>query len=228
MTFFSENSGRRFCCSVSKRHILTLATFLASVCLSTADIPRKVPLTRYTSLWTNSPFTAKPPPSEAGPRVNPLDDYTLTGIAPVPGGYRITIINKKNPEDKEVIEPGRDNKFTVVSVNRNPDKALGTTVVLAAGSVQGTVTFERELLTLKAAPAAPQQNQQNQNLPPGVNPAQQQQQGGAAQRQPRPRIVAPPAPQGNNNQQQAQPNNRGSSRGQRGQRGDSGRIQRRR
>ncbi len=162
---------------------------------ASADIPRKQPLVKYTGLWTNSPFTSKPPPVTAGPTVNPLDDFTLTGIAPVPGGYRITIISKKDPELKKVIEPGRTGEFSVVSVNRNPDKPLGTTVVLSTGSVQGTVSFEEEMLTLKAPPA-PQQQPPQGNLPPGIAPAQanQPQNANTAQRQPRPRIVPPPTP----------------------------------
>ncbi len=109
-----------------------------------------------------------------------------------------------------MIEPGRTGEFTVVSVNRNPDKALGTTVVLSTGSVQGTVSFEEDMLTLKAPPA-PQQQPQQPNLPPGITPAQANQQPNTntAQRQPRPRIVPPPAPAntGNANQPTNRDNN---------------------
>lgn len=174
---------------------------------ASADVPKKAPLVKYTGLWTNSPFTSKPVVDPTGPMNNPLDDFTLTGIAPVPGGYRITIMNKKNPDVKRVIEPGgTDKEFKVVSVNRNPGKTLGTTVVLSSGSMQGTVSFEPDLITLKAAPAAAPQNPQqaNGNLPPGITPAMANQQNANQQngnqadannvRQPRPRIVPPPAP----------------------------------
>lgn len=175
-----------------------------------ADGPQKAPLTRYTGLWTNSPFTSKPPPPEAAPTVNPFDDYTLSGIAPVPGGYRITLVNKTNPEEKRVIEPGIKNEFTVVSVDRNPDKALGTTVVLSSGTLQGTVTFEPELLTLNSPPPPPPPA----NLPPGVIPSEGNQQQTQPeqnlqrepQRQPRPRIVPPPIPT------QGQPQQQGGAR----------------
>lgn len=172
-----------------------------------ADVPKKAPLVKYTGLWTNSPFTSKPVVEPTGPGANPFDDFTLTGIAPVPGGYRITIMSKKNPDEKRVIEPGgTDKEFKVVSVNRNPGKTLGTTVVLSTGSMQGTVSFEPDLITLKSAPAvAPQNPQQaNGNLPPGITPAMANQQNANQQngnqadannvRQPRPRIVPPPAP----------------------------------
>ena len=133
-----------------------------------ANTPKKQPLVKYTGLWTNSPFTSKPIEVGPGPAVNPFDDFTLTGIAPIPGGHRITIVSKKNPDVKRVIEPGGTDEFKVVSVNRNPEKALGTTVVLSSGSIQGSVTFEPELITLKAAPAAPAAQQGDPNLPPGV------------------------------------------------------------
>ena len=156
-----------------------------------ANTPKKEPLVKYTGLWTNSPFTSKPPPVTLGETVNPFDDFTLTGIAPVPGGHRITIISKKNPEIKKVIEPGGSDEFKVVSVNRNPDKALGTTVVLSSGSTQGTVTFEPELITLAAAPVAPVAQPPN-TIPPGVVPANPNPQAQTGQRLPRPRIVPPP------------------------------------
>lgn len=177
-----------------------------------AEIPRKPPIGRYTGLWTNSPFTSKPPPPTAGPTINPLDDFTLTGIAPVPGGYRITIVSKKNAEVKKVIEPGNSSEFKVISVDRNPEKSLGTTVVLATGGVQGTVRFEPELVMVKAPPAA-EQPPQPQNLPPGVNPAAVNNNPQTAQRQPRPRIVPPPTPA---NQNQAQPANNNNNNRQRG------------
>ena len=182
-----------------------------------SSIPVKAPIVKYTGLWTNSPFTSKPPPPPPPEMANPFEDFTLTGIAPVPGGYRITIMSKKNPDVKKVIQPGSKSEFTVVSVNRNPGKALGTTVVLSSGAIQGTVSFEPDLITLKAAPAAPVPQQGNPNLPPGINnpnqpplPTQAGQSPGDGQRQPRPRIVPPPAATGQQPQTQGQ--NRGGSR----------------
>ncbi len=174
-----------------------ILVFLSSAISLPADIPRKAPLTRYTGLWTNSPFTSKPPPPESAPTINPLEDFTLTGIAPVPGGYRITIISKKDPDLKEIIEPGSKSDYKIVSVNRTPGNALGTTVVLSAGNVQGTVAFEPEMLVLKAPPA-PQQPQPA-NLPPGAEPSKKDQNN--SQRQPRPRIVPPPQPAAKSNTQ---------------------------
>ena len=176
--------------------LATIATIAAFTSLSAhASTPKKQPLVKYTGLWTSAPA------------VNPFEDFTLTGIAPVPGGYRITIHSKKNPEIKKLIEPGGSDEFKVVSVDRNPEKALGTTVVLSSGSIRGTVNFEPELVTLKAAPvapAAPVASQGNQNLPPGVNitPTPKQNPGGqAAPSGPRPRVLAPPSPAANTQQQ---------------------------
>jgi hypothetical protein len=169
-----------------------------------ANTPEKAPRVKYTGLWTNSPFTSKPPPVGPGVTANPFEDYTLTGIAPVPGGYRITIMSKKNPDVKKVLEPGVTGDFKVVSVQRNPEKTLGTTVVLSSGSFQGTVAFEPDLITLKAAPVDPQGKPNP--APPGANPNQPPLPPGAdnAQRQPRPRIVPPPAPTAPAAQQQQQ------------------------
>lgn len=194
-------------------HFLMLA-FIA--CLPAhANVPKKAPEAKYSGLWTNSPFTSKPPIVGPGVPVNPFEDFTLTGIAPVPGGYHITIMSRKNPDVKEVLTPGVTNKrgFKVISVNRNPEKALGTTVVLSSGSVQGTVSFEPELITLKAAPTAPVPPQDNPNLPPGVSdPNQPPQPLQTGQRQPRPRIVPPTVPAAQQ-PPQPQPQNQGGGRG---------------
>jgi hypothetical protein len=159
--------------------------------MALAELPRKVPHTAYSELWTNSPFTSKPPPPEAAPETNPLEDYALGGVSPVADGYRVTLLNRKNPEERIIVEssrPDADHGFKIASVNRKPGNPLATTVILNKGSVTGSVEFEESLLTLKAPPAAPPQN------PPGVNnpgrdPRQPGQAGG--QRQPRPRVVPP-------------------------------------
>lgn len=171
----------------SPRYILIWLALLSPLA---AQVPTKPPLSRYSSLWQNSPFTSKPEPEKLAERPNPLEDFTLTGIAPVPGGYRITIVSKKNREIKKVIEPGRDSEFKVVSVDRNPDISLGTTVTLTDGRVRGTVQFEPDLVTLNTPPVAPQPP--NPQLPPGVNPPTPGAQPNTT-RQPRPRIVPPPA-----------------------------------
>lgn len=213
--------------SIMKTISIGCLIFTSVFQIAVAKIPEKAPAVKYTGLYTNSPFTSKPAAPPDAPTANPLEDYTLTGIAPVPGGYRITIMNKKNPEIKEVIEPGGSGQFKVVSVNRNPGKTLGTTVVLSStlssGSIQGTVSFEPDLITLKAAPAtpAPQQGQ----LPPGITPAMAGQQAAApnpnaeAVRQPRPRIVPPPTtgakqPGENKKQQPGGQNNNSPERAQ--------------
>lgn len=162
------------------------------------DLPRKAPIGKYTSLWTNSPFTSKPPPPEAGPAVNPLEDYSLGGVSPISGGYRVTLLNKKKPEERIVVDSDKPSGgFKILAVNRKAGDALGTVVRLSSGSVTGTVSFDQSMLKLAAAPAAapPQPN----NLPPGVPPqvTPPPQPGQPALRQPRPRVVAPPPPAAN-------------------------------
>lgn len=180
------------------KHTSKIISSLLAACLiaqAYGDIPKKPPLTRYTGLWSNSPFTSKPAPETVAAVNNPLEDFTLTGIAPVPGGYRITIVNKKNPEDKHVIEPGGSSDFKLVSVNRNPEVSLGTKVVLSAGGTEGTVSFEPDLISLKAAPQAPAPNpaEQGQQGNQNPTPAQlKQAQAQAQQQKPATRIVPPP------------------------------------
>lgn len=176
-----------------------------------ADVPKKALLTRYTSLYTNSPFTAKPPPPEAVDAPNPLDDYALIGVSSIgqvgkDEGYRVTLINKKKPEDRITVNSGQKSDFKILQVIRKPGNPLGTVVKMSAGLKEGTVSFDEKLLTIAApAPKAPPATQPGQPPIPGQPPVLQPGQP-IAQRQPRPRVVPPPAPAGVQPNQPAQPN----------------------
>lgn len=175
----------------SALRILLLAPALVG--WAAADMPRKAPITKYTGLWTNSPFTSKPPPAEQGPEANPLEDYALGGVSPISSGYRVTLLNKKKPEERIIVDSDKPSGgFKILAVTRKAGDPLGTVVRMSSGSVTGTVAFDESMLTLTPAPAP-----NNPQLPPGVQPqpGQPQPQGvQPVQRQPRPRVVPPPTP----------------------------------
>ena len=151
--------------TMAMKPLLFLSTIFAASAV--AEVPRAVPVTRYAGLWTDSPFTTKPPPAEAAPEANPLEDYALGGISPISGGYRVTLLNRKNPEERIVLPDNPD--FKVLSVQYATGNPLGTTVRLSTGSKTGPVSFDEKLLALKAAPAAPPAPQPGQpQNPPGI------------------------------------------------------------
>jgi hypothetical protein len=178
---------------------------LALTGLASADLPKKAPLSRYAGLWTNSPFTSKPPPPELGPESNPLDDYALIGVSPIGGtGYRVTLINKKKTDERITVDSGSTKTdFKILEVVRKSGDPLGTVVRMSSGSLTGTVSFDEKLLTLVAAPAAKtappvpgqQPGQPNQVVVPQSLPSNGQPgapSGLPNQRQPRPRVIPPP------------------------------------
>ena len=180
---------------------LAFLVLFSAACIASAELPRKVPLQSYSTLWNNSPFTSKPPPVDPTEVKNPLEDYALIGVSPVGANkYRVTLINKKQPDDRiMVFSDGRNSDFKILGVNRKAGDPLGTTVSLQSGSVTGTVSYDEKLLTLTPpAAAAPPQPQAGQPPVPGQPPQPDQGQV----RQPRPRVVPPPTPA---NPQQAQP-----------------------
>ena len=157
-----------------------------------AGVPQKLPLSNYSRLWTNSPFTSKPPTFGSGPIANPLDDYALLGVSPIGKGHRVTLINKKQPDQRITVETGKTSAdgFSIIKVNRKAGQPLETTVEMASGSMQGTVSFDEKLLTIAAPPPVAPAAQAPGQAPPqiqGQAPAQ------ATPVQPRPRVV-PPAP----------------------------------
>lgn len=169
--------------------------FIVLVGVASADVPKKAPITKYNNLWTNSPFTAKPPPPEAGPQNNPLDEYALLGVSSLGvKNYLVTLINKKKPDEPRIyVETNRDSKgFKILKVTRKSGDPLGTVVLMQAGSMTGTVSYDPKLLTLTAPVAKPAAQQPGQ--PPQGGP---QLQPGEPQRQPRPRVVPPPTPGAN-------------------------------
>jgi len=171
---------------------ILLSSLVLLTGMAAADLPVKAPNTKYAGLWTNSPFTSKPPPPPPGEVISPFEDYALLGVSPVGDGYRVTLTNRKNPDERILVETSRPNAehgFKITAVNRKPGNPLGTTVVLNKGSSTGTVAFEETLLTLKAPPAAPKVPAQPGAIP-GL-PIQPDAQA-SGQRVPRPRVVPPP------------------------------------
>lgn len=174
--------------------ILTLAVAGWAV----AKPPVKPPPSAYSSLWTNSPFTSKPPPEGPKEEVNLLDDYALLGVSPIGAGYRVTLINKKKPEERVTVDSDRPSKdgFKVLAVTRKAGDPLGTVVRMMSGTVTGTVSFDEKLLTVAAPPASKPPVQPGHAQPPQPGQPQPQIQPGGPGRQPRPRVVPPPAPGG--------------------------------
>ncbi len=175
----------------------SITLLFALICPISAQVPKKAPLTKYSNLYNNSPFTSKPIIQGPGEEENPLDDYALIGVSPIENsGYRVTLINKKKPEERITVDSGKTGTgFTILGVDREPGDPLGTAVRMKSGSTSGVVKFDEQLLALTPAPqqVTPQPNIPGQ--PPQPQP-QLQQLGNQPQpiRQPRIRIVPPPTP----------------------------------
>lgn len=131
-----------------------------------AQEPVDKPVEAYRTLWTSSPFTTPPPPGEGPAEVNPMDDYALSAVSPVAGGYMVVIVNKKDPSDRIRIVSGQPSEFTIDKVI--PGEGPRETVVeLSHGSKKGKVEFDEKLLVIRqAAPPRPQPNP-NQPVPNG-------------------------------------------------------------
>jgi hypothetical protein len=182
--------------------LLAAFAFIGTVA---ADVPVKAPPTKYRNLWENSPFTSKPPPPEQGPVSNPLEDYALGGVSPITGGYRVTLLNKKKPEERITVDTDSPKSgFKILEVTRKSGDPLGTIVRMSSGALTGTVSFDDKLLTL-AAPPAPAKTQPGAQPGQPPVPAGANGQPGIPQRQPRPRVVPPPTPQAQ--PQQVSPSN---------------------
>jgi hypothetical protein len=178
-----------------------------------AGAPQKKNVTSYSPLWTNSPFTSKPPPPDRGPELSAFDDWALGGVSEIEGGYMVTLLHKKNAGENQIIrpsgtistakdgmkylKPGDPGSFKVERVDFGKSSWKDTSVQLSSGGRTGAVKFDEKLIA-PAASAAPGQNRPPgqpgqpplpgiQN-PPGVITPQQ-----PGVRPPRQRVL-PPAP----------------------------------
>ena len=135
-----------------------------------AGAPKKQPIGRYVSLWTNSPFTVKPEVEAPEEIPNALEDYVLTGVSKLPEGYFVVLMNKKQRDERIRIAPNDYNAagFKVVNVKQDPYDYMKTEVEIAVGGGRtGTVTYEEKYLALKAP--SPQQKKPTPGRP-ATNP----------------------------------------------------------
>ncbi|MEI6674952.1 MAG: hypothetical protein WCO57_07220 [Verrucomicrobiota bacterium] len=170
-----------------------LFLLLAMSSLGAAELPKKAPLSRYQSLWQNSPFTTPPKAIEGAPLPDVFGDWALKGIAPIGSGYLITLINRKNPaEPVPPIDTDRPSEFVIERIERNPDKPRDTVVYLSKGTQKGSLRYDDKLSTIKPAAVKPGQPPVPGQPPQAKQPTPPNQPG--AVRQPRPRVVPPPTP----------------------------------
>lgn len=193
---------------------IALSCLLLSTLVVSADPPRAPKLNDYSRLWTDSPFTAKPPPPDAPEAVNPLDDYALSGISKLKSGYYAILINKKHPKDpskRVVISPDSQSGFKIVSVKWSEGSWKDTKVTVKRGIFSRELGFDDELVKVTPQAKAPQ-NQRKPNASPIPGMTKQGDNNQPPRRAPRPRVVVPP------NQNKSNNNNRNQNR-----RGRSGR-----
>lgn len=187
-----------------------------------SEIPRKMPYTKYRSLWDDSPFTTKPIIESAPVEENVFEDYALAGVAPIKGGYQVTLIDRKDPGKRTYINSDDERPphgFKIESVERDNDDFKGTVVHLRSGSRRGTVSYDEKLLTLVKPPApkaTSRQQTSSKGRPktmPGQVPGMKNgkstgKTNRVSPRAPRSRVIGPPV-----NQQQNQQNKRANPLG---------------
>ncbi len=147
-----------------------LATCLSCAALLTgsaaAELPKKMPVSHYSRLWTD--FMCSLPSKDSSPRPGPqlADEYALAGISPINGGYRVTLMKRKNPELRTTIDTDApDPRHKILAVSRKSGDFTRTTVTLALGEVTGTIGFDEALLARPKSASPPQQQVKTQHPP---------------------------------------------------------------
>jgi len=176
---------------------LTLLLAGTSAFAAPSGPPVKKPVTSYLHLSQNSPFTTKPVTIVDSRGPDTFEDWVLGGVSEVEGGYMVTLLNKKNQGETQVIKPkgtvhsmkdemkwlnpGDPKGFKVDKVSFGKTSWKDTTVVISIGGKTGTMKFDDKQLvpTASAAPGGQGRQQQGQpgqahqgqpGGPPGVQP----------------------------------------------------------
>lgn len=169
---------------------------MAATCLSAAP-PTAKPASAYSQLWTDSPFTDKPPPPEVV-ESGALDDYALSSVSGVGGEWVVRLIEKKDRTNRlRISSNDTTGDFRIVDVKMGRSYR-DTVVTLSYRGRTGKLQFsEDKLLAVSgSAPARQPQPQPQpvpaqaggQQLPPGINPNA----GTSGQKKERkPRVVLP-------------------------------------
>jgi hypothetical protein len=193
-----------------KSHLL-LVGLIACGSAFAAGLPVKQPVTKYLHLSQDSPFTNDsvgipgPPPESA------FKDWALGGVSEVEGGYMVTLVNKKNQGETQVIkprgtvhstkdemkwiDPGAHGSFKVEGVEFGKKSWKDTIVLVSVGGEKGTMKFDDNQLA-PASAAVPAGGARPPGQPTLPNPAiaQPSQQPPTVQsngRAPRPRVPLP-------------------------------------
>lgn len=120
-----------------------------------AAVPAKKPLVAYALLWTRSPICSPPGTTCSLPAFNPFAEWTLGGVSAVSEGYRVTLINRQQPDQQRVLRSGESDPFRIESVRFGTDSWKATTVVLNCNGFSQQLGFEDAFIRPKSLHAAP-------------------------------------------------------------------------
>jgi hypothetical protein len=112
-------------------------------------LPSSFAPTRYSAVWTNSPFEREilPPVKEIEEEVNELDAYSVVGIGKLRGGkYLVTILHPKDGY-KTIDEKPSEDKIYVVSVSDGRDPKLAK-VKIKRGDMDAEIEFDSKSLSV--------------------------------------------------------------------------------
>lgn len=132
---------------------ISVLSVLATTGAVFADVPQKAPLGRYQALWHSSPFTSKPSCDLPTVAETAHDDFTLGGVSPIPGGYRVTILPKTGKLDRIHLDSGETvSGITIQRVEFDESDPLNTIVYLKSGALSAPLRFDRQALSSKPQP----------------------------------------------------------------------------
>lgn len=128
----------------------SLLTLVMTSVVVSAKPPKKPYASRYSRLWTHSPFTIKPV-KEPVKVASPLErDWALGSIRPGVNGYSVTLINKKDRKDRIRFLPGVPaGDFQLLEVQQDGKSYKNSRVRVRKGGQTAWLTYDEQLLKVR-------------------------------------------------------------------------------
>lgn len=126
------------------------------VCVFAAEIeatpPQKPVPAQYNGLVTRSPFTIRPVISSQLATSSLERDWMLGSIRPDESGWRVTLINKKDRNERVRLIPGfHAGGFQLLEVKQDPGASENSKVRVRKGSQTAWIGYDEKLVKLRPA-----------------------------------------------------------------------------
>lgn len=119
---------------------------------SSAEPPRKPDFSQFRTLVQRSPFTIRPASRAFAPTSSLEQEWMLGSIRPDGDSWRVTLINKKDREQRIRLIPGFPTEgFELLNVKQDLTEPMESEVEIRKGGQTGRIRYDQKLIQVKSS-----------------------------------------------------------------------------